>query len=797
MKLVSSFCLGVVAMALCFGMRSQAAVFDLSRDFSTNFNAVSNPAWKYGYKTNLQGTFFPFTSALTQSGANGVPLQSMSKNNSEPADIFYNATTNTATSSGATYPPGTVWYHAGVEGHPDNYGAIRFTVPTNGGAAFKLEAAVRDYLDGASSADADFHIVVNGVEIFAQFLPANAGTGYTNTLSLASGDNVDFLVGRGADGLINNSGLKIQVTLTSPLAYDVSRDFLTNSNPSGPWAYGYKTTLTGPFSLVSTRATGSTDNGVLLQIWNYGGAYPLFLFNGTTSTGTVHSSHGAPGAFEPGTLAYSAGNNGQPQNFGAIRFTVPTNCSGNYHLETSVQSLYADNVSGDTDFHVVINGLEVFGLFLNPNSGTGYTNAFDFVAGDTIDFLVGRGADASLNDSQVKIKASFTFLQLTYRLLNIDFGVGSNKVGMAATGQSGLDYWNRYNKQPVPNGLATNLLWADGVTSSVTVGATNAPGYFSTSTGDPMYDSYIYSSGSIGITLSNLPPGLTDFYIYGHGSSDDQNGVYQIASGTNVYSARQTTITPAWNSIVWQENTQYVVFRGVSVAFGQPVVVIASPGLSTLSLVNGMQIVSPLPAITIFPNGGYFTNLTNIVLTTSVSNSVIRYTLDGSVPTASSLQYSNAIIITNGVVLQAQAFNGSAPASEIASATFSRVYALPGDGIPASWRIQYFGTNYLTDSRVGADADPDGDGMTNLQEYQAGTDPTNAASVLRITSLKLMPVITWSSVIGINYQVERQYLNSTNWFQLLPTVRATNSSSVYVDLTTTNSQTIYRIQVIP
>ena len=312
-----------------------------------------------------------------------------------------------------------------------------------------------------------------------------------------------------------------------------------------------------------------------------------------------------------------------------------------------------------------------------------------------------------------------------------------------------------------------------------------------------MYDSYIYSGGVIGVTLSNLPPGLHDFYVYGHGSSDDQNGVYQILSGTNVYSSKQTTTTAAWNSTNWQENTQYVAYRGVSVSFGQLVVVVASNGLSALSLINGLQIVSPPPAVTIFPNGGYFTNLTNIVLTSSISNAVIRYTLNGSTPTASSSQYTNALIITNGVFIQAQAFVGSLPASEIISATFSRVYALPGDGIPAAWRIQYFGTNYLTDPRVGADADPDGDGMTNLQEYQAGTDPTNAASVLRITSLRFMPVITWSSVSGINYQVERQYLNSTNWVPLLPTVRATNSSSIYIDLTTTNSQTIYRIQVLP
>jgi len=45
-----------------------------------------------------------------------------------------------------------------------------------------------------------------------------------------------------------------------------------------------------------------------------------------------------------------------------------------------------------------------------------------------------------------------------------------------------------------------------------------------------------------------------------------------------------------------------------------------------------------------------------------------------------------------------------------------------GDGIPDSWKIKYGFS--VTDPGV-ASADPDNDGLTNLQEYQLGTDPTN------------------------------------------------------------------------
>lgn len=42
-----------------------------------------------------------------------------------------------------------------------------------------------------------------------------------------------------------------------------------------------------------------------------------------------------------------------------------------------------------------------------------------------------------------------------------------------------------------------------------------------------------------------------------------------------------------------------------------------------------------------------------------------------------------------------------------------------GDGLPDWWEIQYFG-----DLSQDGEGDFDGDGYTNLEEYDAGTDPT-------------------------------------------------------------------------
>ena len=91
-------------------------------------------------------------------------------------------------------------------------GRREFTAPQAG--SYLLQTTVQTYLNGPSSGDCDFHVLDNGIQLFGQFLPGNSGTSYSTTLNLLAGETIDFAVGRGLDGNGDNSGLKIQASLT-------------------------------------------------------------------------------------------------------------------------------------------------------------------------------------------------------------------------------------------------------------------------------------------------------------------------------------------------------------------------------------------------------------------------------------------------------------------------------------------------------------------------------------------------------------------------------------------------------
>ena len=77
------------------------------------------------------------------------------------------------------------------------------------------------------------------------------------------------------------------------------------------------------------------------------------------------------------------------------------------------------------------------------------------------------------------------------------------------------------------------------------------------------------------------------------------------------------------------------------------------------------------------------------------------------------------------------------------------------DGLPDAWELQFAET---VDEWHGDD-DTDGDGISNRSEFEAGTDPTDALSVLTLDGVEQGEnghcVLSWNSVSNRRYQIER------------------------------------------
>jgi hypothetical protein len=102
-------------------------------------------------------------------------------------------------------------------------------------------------------------------------------------------------------------------------------------------------------------------------------------------------------------------------------------------------------------------------------------------------------------------------------------------------------------------------------------------------------------------------------------------------------------------------------------------------------------------------------------------------------------------------------------------------------GIPFEWMTEYFGSDISKWPSVTADTD--GDGMNNLQEFLAGTVPTNAASVLSV-QLNNSPqgmFLSWLTQPGLTYQVQVKPNMAAAWSNLgTPRFAAGYSDSIFV-----------------
>jgi len=124
-----------------------------------------------------------------------------------------------------------------------------------------------------------------------------------------------------------------------------------------------------------------------------------------------------------------------------------------------------------------------------------------------------------------------------------------------------------------------------------------------------------------------------------------------------------------------------------------------------------------------------------------------------------------------------------------------------GDGIPDWWRRQYFGgAGTTTNSQSCAACDIEPDGLNNLQEYLAGTDPTNAASRLAVVAIAQQTngvEIVWVGGTAVTQVVETRHdLCDTNdvWVGWLTNTPPTAITNLVLCQSATATNVFFRIK---
>jgi len=109
------------------------------------------------------------------------------------------------------------------------------------------------------------------------------------------------------------------------------------------------------------------------------------------------------------------------------------------------------------------------------------------------------------------------------------------------------------------------------------------------------------------------------------------------------------------------------------------------------------------------------------------------------------------------------------------------------DGIPDWWRLAYFGhaLGQAGDMSRGGD-DADGDGVSNYNEFLAGTDPLNAASVFKISQILVTGTnvqVSWPTTTNLIYQLQGTgSLNPpVSWANIGATTNATGGLATQMD----------------
>ena len=299
--------------------------------------------------------------------------------------------------------------------------------------------------------------------------------------------------------------------------------------------------------------------------------------------------------------------------------------------------------------------------------------------------------------------------------------------------------------------------------------------------------------------------------------------VDNIATRSNLFSIESTGTAPIRNAAGWSDDGRWLTFVSTTNLGagddGTNKVYLLDFQTGTLSLIGvagpGTGSWDALSDAPVVNGGGQFVAYRSIVTNTVIgdntappnvflldrltgSNTVLTVGQAGSSPI---LWVSRPVVSDGGTTVAFLDLGSGLVTGDLnrVQDAFGYWVDSDGDGIPDWWMIQYFGhpTGEASDLSLASD-DADGSGMSNLQDYIAGTDPTNANSVFRLSAAATANStisLTWPAVAGRSYQIQyKTNLDDPVWLTAPGNISVIGSQGYYL-APAAQSHSFYRVLV--